>query len=129
MTAAWFIAITAILVLLIISAFFSGSETALTAASRPRIHQLAKQGNLRAQTVLDLYDRKDRLISAILLGNNIVNILASVLATYVLLLLYGDAGLAYASNTTARSAPSRRRQVVGTMTCSKLRSSPDAIWR
>ncbi len=97
MTVAWFIAIAAIFVLLVLSAFFSGSETALTAASRPRIHQLAKQGNRRARTVLGLYDRQDRLISAILLGNNIVNILASVLATYVLLLLYGEAGLAYAT--------------------------------
>lgn len=87
----------AILVLLLFSAFFSGSETALTAASRQRLHQLAKQGNARAQVVLDLFDRKDRLIGAILLGNNVVNILASVLATYTLLIFFGDAGVAYAT--------------------------------
>jgi Mg2+/Co2+ transporter CorB len=97
MTIELLIAVAAIVVLLLISSFFSGSETALTAASLPRLHQLAKQGNRRAKTVLDLYARKDRLIGAILLGNNLVNILASSLATYVLLLLFGDAGVAYAT--------------------------------
>ncbi len=97
MTIELVIAVGAIVVLLLISSFFSGSETALTAASLPRLHQLAKQGNKRAKSVLDLYARKDRLIGAILLGNNLVNILASSLATYVLLLLFGDAGVAYAT--------------------------------
>ena len=97
MTGELIIAIVAIVVLLVISAFFSGSETALTAASMPRLHQHAKRGSRRAKIVLDLYARKDRLIGAILLGNNIVNITASALATYVLLLLFGDAGVAYAT--------------------------------
>lgn len=97
MTVELLIAIAAIVVLLLISAFFSGSETALTAASMPRLHQHAKRGSKRAKTVLDLYARKDRLIGAILLGNNLVNITASALATYVLLLLFGDAGVAYAT--------------------------------
>ena len=97
MTGSEIIAIAAIIVLLVISAFFSGSETALTAASRPRLHQLAKGGNRRAKLVLELFDHKDRLIGAILLGNNVVNILASVLATYTMLLVFGDAGIAYAT--------------------------------
>lgn len=97
MTVELIVAVAAIIVLLSISAFFSGSETALTAASQPRLHQQAKQGNDRAKTVLDLYDRKDHLIGAILLGNNLVNIMASSLATYVLLLTFGDAGVAYAT--------------------------------
>ena len=97
MTGELIIAIVAIVVLLVISAFFSGSETALTAASMPRLHQHAKRGSRRAKIVLDLYARKDRLIGAILLGNNLVNITASALATYVLLLLFGDAGVAYAT--------------------------------
>jgi Mg2+/Co2+ transporter CorB len=91
------IIVLAIIVLLLISGFFSGSETALTAASRQRLHQLAKLGDRRAQVVLNLFDRKDRLIGAILLGNNVVNILASVLATYALLIFLGDAGVAYAT--------------------------------
>lgn len=97
MTIELLIAIIAIVVLLLISAFFSGSETALTAASMPRLHQHAKRGSKRAKIVLDLFARKDRLIGAILLGNNLVNITASALATYVLLLLFGDAGVAYAT--------------------------------
>jgi Mg2+/Co2+ transporter CorB len=87
----------AILVLLVLSGFFSGSETALTGASRSRMHQLAKQGNKSAERVLGLLERKDRLIGAILLGNNLVNILASALATTALVALFGDAGVAYAT--------------------------------
>ena len=87
----------AILVLLVLSGFFSGSETALTGASRSRMHQMAKQGNKRAEKVLALLERKDRLIGAILLGNNMVNILASALATTVLVAWFGDAGVAYAT--------------------------------
>ncbi|MEQ8602717.1 MAG: HlyC/CorC family transporter [Marivibrio sp.] len=86
-----------ILVLLVLSGFFSGSETALTGASRSRMHMLAKQGDKRAARVLALLERKDRLIGAILLGNNLVNILASALATTVLVALFGDAGVAYAT--------------------------------
>lgn len=89
--------IGAILFLLILSAFFSGSETALTAASRARMHQAARQGNKHAETVLDLIAQRDRLIGAILLGNNLVNILASALATSLLLRLVGETGVVYAT--------------------------------
>ena len=78
--------------LLLISGFFSGSETALTASSRPRMHQLAKNGDKRAKTVISLQERKDRMIGAILLGNNLVNILASALTTSLFLSLFGEAG-------------------------------------
>lgn len=86
-----------ILVLLVLSGFFSGSETALTAASRPRMHSLSKQGDRRAATVLSLRDRNERLIGGILLGNNLVNIMASALATGVLVQVFGDAGVVYAT--------------------------------
>ncbi len=87
----------AIFCLLVLSAFFSGSETALTAASRPRMHTLAQQGDHRAELVNRLWDIRERLIGAILLGNNLVNILASALATSVLIGLVGDAGVVYAT--------------------------------
>ena len=87
----------AILVLLILSAFFSGSETALTAASRPLMHQLEKGGNHKAALVNKLYDKRERLIGSILLGNNLVNILASALATSLLMTLFGEAGVAIAT--------------------------------
>ncbi|WP_193368570.1 HlyC/CorC family transporter [Pelagibius marinus] len=87
----------AILALLVFSAFFSGSETALTAASRPRLHNLAQSGNRRANVVNDLWHEKEHLIGAILLGNNLVNILASALATSVLITLFGDTGVVYAT--------------------------------
>ncbi len=87
----------AILALLILSAFFSGSETALTAASRARIHQLQRQGDRNAQIVDKLISARETLIGAILLGNNLVNILASALATSLFLKLFGDAGVVYAT--------------------------------
>ena len=89
--------LAAIFVLLLLSAFFSGSETALTGASRARMHVLSREGNHRARLVDRLWNRKDRLIGAILLGNNLVNITASALATSVLIQIFGDAGVAYAT--------------------------------
>ena len=91
------ISIGAIGLLIALSSFFSGSETALTAASRPRIHHLAGAGDRRARAVARLIDDRERLIGAILLGNNAVNILASALATSVLISFVGDAGVAYAA--------------------------------
>ena len=91
------ILLSAILVLLLLSAFFSGSETALTAASRPLIHQLDRTGNRRAGIVKRLQHSSDRLIGTILLGNNLVNILASALATSALITLFGQAGVVYAT--------------------------------
>jgi len=92
-----FITLGAIFILLILSGFFSGSETALTAASKPLMHQLEQRGDKKASMVNRLHDRKDRLIGAILLGNNLVNILASALATSVLISFFGEAGVAYAT--------------------------------
>lgn len=91
------ISLSAIFVLLLLSAFFSGSETALTAASRPAMHQLEQRGDKRAKLVNQLHERKERLIGTILLGNNMVNILASALATSVLITIFGEAGVVYAT--------------------------------
>ena len=91
------ISLVAIGVLLILSAFFSGSETALTVASRPLMHQLESKGNKRAKTVNKLQKREGMLIGAILIGNNLVNILASALATSLLIGFFGEAGIAYAT--------------------------------
>lgn len=87
----------AIILLLAVSAFFSVSETGLTAASEARIHHMAAQGSHRAATALKLLEERDRLISSILLGNNAVNILASALATSLLIGIFGDVGVAYAT--------------------------------
>ncbi len=97
MTTALVLTLAAILVLLMASAFFSGSETALTAASRSRLHHLAQRGNARALLVERLITRRERLIGAILLGNNAVNILASALATSLMIGIFGEAGVAYAT--------------------------------
>jgi Mg2+/Co2+ transporter CorB len=86
-----------IVLLLAVSAFFSGAETGLTAASRPRMHALARKGVRRAHLVNELRDRKEKLITAILFGNNLVNILASALATGALIALFGEAGIVYAT--------------------------------
>jgi Mg2+/Co2+ transporter CorB len=87
----------AVIFLLMFSAFFSGSETALTATSRARMHQLAADGDRRAGRVQRLLADREGLIGALLLGNNLVNILASSLTTALLLNLFGDAGVAYAA--------------------------------
>ena len=89
--------IAAIFALICLSAFFSGSETALTAASRARMHQLEKAGDKRAGMVNRLLTAKQRLIGALLFGNNLVNIFASVLATSVFIQIFGEAGIVYAT--------------------------------
>lgn len=86
-----------VLILIILSAFFSGSETALTAASRARMHQLEKSGEKRAGLVARLIAMRERLIGAILLGNNLVNILASSLATSFFIATFGEGGVVYAT--------------------------------
>lgn len=87
----------AVIFLLLLSAFFSGSETALTAASRVRLTALEKNGNKRAGLVNRIRAKKDRMIGALLLGNNLVNILASALATSVMISVFGEAGVVYAT--------------------------------
>lgn len=89
--------ILVIFALIAASAFFSGSETALTAASRARMHSLSNQGDTRAGVVSLLIERRDRLIGALLIGNNLVNILASSLTTSLFLGLFGDSGVAIAT--------------------------------
>ncbi|UYN94165.1 MAG: HlyC/CorC family transporter [Enhydrobacter sp.] len=82
---------------LLLSFFLSAAETAITGASRPRMHRLAQQGSRRATLVNSLLDRKDQAVGVILLGNNLVNILAASLSTAVLTALFGAAGVVYAT--------------------------------
>ncbi len=97
MDQALWITLAAIAVLLLFSAFFSGSETALTAVSRARMHHLERKGQHNAALVRRLRDDKEMLIGALLLGNNLVNILAASLATGALITIFGEAGVAYAT--------------------------------
>ncbi|MEJ2624540.1 MAG: CNNM domain-containing protein, partial [Pseudolabrys sp.] len=85
MTTNDWISLGVVLVCLLLSAFFAGSETALTASSRASMARLEKQGNRGAAIVNRLLDQRERLIGALLLGNNAVNIAASALATGLLL--------------------------------------------
>jgi Mg2+/Co2+ transporter CorB len=82
---------------LFLSAFFSGSETALTAASRARMHAHEGAGDKRAATVTRLLASRERLIGSLLVGNNIVNVGVSAFATIVLVGFFGDAGAIYAT--------------------------------
>jgi len=91
------LAIVTVFVLLLLSAFFAGSETALTASSRASMARLEKQGNKRAGIVNRLLEQRERLLGALLFGNNAVNIAASALATGVLLTWFGHAGVVYAT--------------------------------
>lgn len=87
----------AILCLLVLSGFFSGSETALTAASRAKLKAQADKGESRAETAMKVTDDSERMIGAILLGNNVVNILSASLATALLTRVFGDSGVALAT--------------------------------
>jgi Mg2+/Co2+ transporter CorB len=92
----WLI-IVAVLACLLLSFFFAGSETALIASSRARMLRLEQQGSYQANLVNRLMAMRERLIGALLLGNNAVNIAASSLATSVLLVWFGDVGVIYAT--------------------------------
>lgn len=83
--------------LIIISAYFSGSETGMMALNRYRLKHLANTGHKGAKRVEKLLKRPDRLIGLILIGNNLVNILASAIATIIGMRLYGDIGVAIAT--------------------------------
>jgi Mg2+/Co2+ transporter CorB len=92
----WF-TVAAIVVLIMMSAFFSGSETALTAASRGKLRAQADKGSRGAEVALKVTDDSERMIGAILLGNNVVNILSASLATALLTRMFGDSGVAFAT--------------------------------
>jgi Mg2+/Co2+ transporter CorB len=79
--------------MVVISAYFSGSETGMMTLNRYRLRHRAKQGNRAARRVEKLLRKPDRLISLVLIGNNLVNILASALGTIVGMRLYGNAGV------------------------------------
>ena len=85
-----------LVILVLLSGFFSGSETALMTLNRYRAKSLADKGHKGAQLALKLLSRPDRLLGLILLGNNIVNIFAATIATIIALRLYGEIGLAIA---------------------------------
>ncbi len=84
----------ALFILFMLSAFFSGSETALMSLNRYKLRHQADKGNISAQLAQKLLEKPDRLIGLILLGNNFVNILITQLATLIGLRLFGSAGLA-----------------------------------
>ncbi|ANI31068.1 hypothetical protein PL78_14710 [Yersinia entomophaga] len=86
-----------LIIMVVVSAYFSASETGMMTLNRYRLRHLAKQGNRSARRVEKLLRRPDRLISLVLIGNNLVNILASALATIVGIRLYGNAGVAVAT--------------------------------
>ncbi|TAG22756.1 MAG: DUF21 domain-containing protein, partial [Rhodobacterales bacterium] len=95
--AAFWLTAAAILVLLALSAFFSGSETALTASSRAKLKGLADKGTGGAASAMKVTEDRERMIGALLLGNNIVNILSASLATALLTRMFGDSGVALAT--------------------------------
>lgn len=95
-TAFWITALV-IVVLIAMSALFSGSETALTAASRAKLKTMADAGSPGAAAAMSVTEDSERMIGALLLGNNIVNILSASLATALLTRAFGDAGIALAT--------------------------------
>lgn len=94
---AFWMTAAAIGLLLVLSAFFSGSETALTAASRGKLRSQADKGSRGAQRALAVTEDSERLIGSVLLGNNLVNILATSLATALFTRAFGESGVAMAT--------------------------------
>jgi Mg2+/Co2+ transporter CorB len=95
--AAFWLTVGAIFLLLLMSALFSGSETALTAASRGKLRAQADKGSTGAAAALQVTEDNERMIGALLLGNNIVNITSASLATALLTRMFGDSGVALAT--------------------------------
>ncbi|MBQ0803441.1 MULTISPECIES: HlyC/CorC family transporter [unclassified Sulfitobacter] len=93
----FWISVGIILFLLVLSGFFSGSETALTAASRGKLRAQADKGSKGAERALAITEDNERLIGSVLLGNNLVNILAASLATALFTRLFGESGVAMAT--------------------------------
>jgi Mg2+/Co2+ transporter CorB len=89
----------ALIVLLVVSAFFSIAETSMMALNRYRLHHLVKQGHGGATRAAALLKRTDRLLGAILIGNNVVNAAAATLAGLVAVRLFGEGKFAYATST------------------------------
>jgi Mg2+/Co2+ transporter CorB len=87
----------AIVLLIALSAFFNGSETALTAASRARMHALEQEGNARAALVNRILQMPEKMIGTILIGNTLVDVLASALASGLAIVLVGEVGVVYAT--------------------------------
>lgn len=89
--------IIVLVILLLLSAFFSSAETALTTVNRIRMRTLAEDGDKRAQRVLRITDDSGKMLSAILIGNNIVNLSASSLATSLAIKIWGSVGAGIAT--------------------------------
>lgn len=95
--ASYLIPLLSVFGLILLSAFFSGSETGLTSVTSAKIHKLKMEGNRRAITVSKLREDKERLIGSILLGNNVVNIASSAIATALAIRMFGEEGVVYAT--------------------------------
>ncbi|MBK5934312.1 hypothetical protein CCR78_10035 [Rhodovulum imhoffii] len=95
--ATFWLTTAAIAGLMVMSAFFSGSETALTAASRGKLRSRADKGDRGAASALKITEDNERLIGSVLLGNNLVNILATSLATSLFTRMFGESGVALAT--------------------------------
>ncbi len=91
------LSLAAIILLIALSAFFNLSETALTAASRARMHALEEDGSTQARLVNKVLSTPEKMIGTVLLGNTLVDVLASALAANLAVELYGDLGVAYAT--------------------------------
>jgi len=88
--------LVALIILVLLSAFFSSAETSLTTVNRVRLKTLADEGNRRAKTALEVLDKYGKMLSAILIGNNIVNLSASALATTLAIHIHFTVGIATA---------------------------------
>src|SRR5579862_6925217 len=143
MTLIDWLTVAAIAICLVVSAFFSASETALTASSRAAMLRLEKQGNRDAGIVNRLMATRERLLGAILFANNLTNIAASTFATGLLLTFFGKTGVIYATivmtllifvfaevlpKTAAFNAPDRMALAVAQPVANTVRWLSPILW-
>lgn len=91
------VTLVTVLILISVGGLLAAAETALTAASKPLIHQMQEEGDKRANTAMRLLNQRERLISTVLLGNILVNILASAMTTSLMIEAFGNDGVVYAT--------------------------------
>lgn len=120
--------IVAMMICIILSAYFSATETAFSSLNRTRLRTIAEKGNRRAALALHLCDKYDKLLSTILIGNNIVNILVASLGTVLFVELYGNKGATISTVVvtivvliSAKSAPrALQKRILKNSACFRL---------
>ena len=106
------IQLVSLVILILLSAFFSSAETALVTVNRIKMRTLADEGNVRAKRVLAITDHSSKMLSAILIGNNIVNLSASAISTALAIRIFGSVAAGISTGILTVSVKSLQKQLL-----------------